>query len=53
MIKLDWVHPVDNLPTNEKLHHFFNKKVTCDMWHMTYDMWQIEGGEHSLKISGS
>ena len=24
--------------------------VTRNMWHMTYAMWQVEGGEHSLKI---
>ena len=25
--------------------------VTLDIWHMTYDMLHVEGGEHSLKSS--
>ena len=30
------------------------KKVTCDMWHLTDDMWHVTGGgsEPALKISG-
>ena len=36
LIKLDGVGPVDNRPSNDKLHHFVKKKyiyiyiVTCD-----------------------
>ena len=26
--------------------------MTHGMWHMTRDMWPLEGGEHSLQISG-
>ena len=24
--------------------------VTCVLWHVTYDIWQVGGGEPSLKI---
>ena len=33
--KLDGVGPVDNIPSTNKIHHFVQKNVTCDMWHMT------------------
>ena len=46
--KLDGVGPVDNRPSNDKLHHFVRKKkrkkllhVTCDTWHVTHDMWHV------------
>ena len=44
--KLDWVGPVDNRPSTNKLHHFVQKKnnkklVTCDMWHVTCDTWHV------------
>ena len=39
--KLDGVGPVDNRPSTDKLHHFVQKKeekkVTCDMRHVTCD----------------
>ena len=46
VVKLDGVGPVDNRPSNNKLHHFVQKKrresdmwyVTRDTWHMTRDM---------------
>ena len=34
LIKLDWVGPLDNRPSTDKLHHFVKKKiiiVICDM----------------------
>ena len=42
-LKLDGVGPVDNRPSNDKLHHFVKKekKLTCDMWHVTRDMWHL------------
>ena len=48
--KLDGVRPVDNRLSNNKLHHFVqrrrkNKKkmwhVTCDTWHVTCDTWHV------------
>ena len=59
MNKLDGVGPVDNRPSADKLHRFVRtkkekeKKVTCDMWHVTRDTGHMIclGGEHSLKIS--
>ena len=64
-MELDGVGPVDNRPSTDKLHQIVRKKekkkkVTCDMWHVTWthdtwhvicDMWQVGGPEHSLKIS--
>ena len=44
LVKLDGVGPVDNRPSNNKLHKFvnffffLNLHVTCDMCHMTFDM---------------
>ena len=47
--------PVDDRPSDDKLHNFVRKKkkkkMTCDTWHMTRDTWHVLGGEHSLKIS--
>ena len=41
-IKLDGVSPVDNRPSTNKLHHFVKqKKITCDMWHMTFETWHV------------
>ena len=61
VFKLDGVGPVDNRPSTDKLHHFVQKNVTHDMWHITRDTWYVTcdmlhvtrlgGGEHSLKIS--
>ena len=28
--KLEGIGPVDNRPSNDKLHHFVQKNVTCD-----------------------
>ena len=41
--KLDVVGPVDNRPSTNRLHHFVKKerkKVTCNTWHVTRDMWR-------------
>ena len=38
--KLDGVGPVDNRPSTDKLHHC-EKKIICDMWHVTCDMWHV------------
>ena len=50
--KLDGVGPVDNRPSTEKLHHFVQKKMTYDIWHVTRDMWHVtrEGGVCSPTI---
>ena len=43
-IKLDGVGPVDNRPSNNKLHRFVKKrKKKSDRWHFV-------GVDHSLKI---
>ena len=43
--KLDGVGPVDKRPSTDKLHHIVkkkkNKKMTCDMWHVTRDTWHV------------
>ena len=52
-LKLDGEGSVNNRPSTKNLQQFVRKKkknVTCDTWHMTYDMWYVVGGEHSLKI---
>ena len=54
--KLYRVGPVitDSTETNfTTLLQKINKIITCnshDMWHLTRDMWHMEGGEHSHKI---
>ena len=56
--KLDGVGHVDNRPSTDKLHHIVKKKeekkVTCDMWHVTRDMWHmtcLEGWTFSQNFS--
>ena len=57
---VDWtrqVGPVDNRPYTHLLRYFVKKrkkiteKTTCDMWHVTHDMWRVVRDEHSFKIS--
>ena len=44
VIKLDRVGPVDNRPSTDELHNFFQKKCErkkCDAWHVTHGMWHV------------
>ena len=50
-VKLDGVGPVNNRPSTDKLHPFVFFFVILDMLHVTHDIWQVGGGEPSLKIS--
>ena len=54
MDKLDGVGPVDNRPSSEELLHLvqYIYLYLYDRGHVTFDMWHMEGGEHSLKILG-
>ena len=61
VFKLDGVGPVDNRPSNKKLHVCVKEKiiyynmwnVTHDMGYMTCDTWHdmLGVGEHCLKMS--
>ena len=35
------VGTINNRPSTDKLHHFVQKNVTCDTWHMTCDTWHV------------
>ena len=35
------VSPVTNRPSSDPLHHFLQKNVTCDMWHVICDGWHV------------
>ena len=47
--KLDMLAPLITDPSPSSFATLSNKN--CHTWYVTYDMWQVWAGEHSLKIS--
>ena len=46
-----WPVLITNPQPNTLYHLVLKKKIACDLWHMTYDQWQVGGDEPFLKIS--